>query len=124
MESKISDFFFKFCFTKQLRYATYDLEACCLYLGFIKHTYIFLVKLFAHRSQCSFFPFFFVLSWAQYRILNNGDNNNNNNNNSNNNNNDDDDDDDDNNNNNNGNKKFELVKQSVTSISILRNSVS
>ena len=49
MEGKISDFF-KFCFTKQLRYATYDLETYCSYLDSIKHTYISLVKLFARRS--------------------------------------------------------------------------
>ena len=49
MESKISDFF-QFCLTKQWRYATYDLETCCSYLGTIKHTYTFLVKLFTHPS--------------------------------------------------------------------------
>ena len=38
-------------FTKQLRYATYDLEICCLYLGCIKHTNISFVKLLANNNN-------------------------------------------------------------------------
>ena len=44
LESKISDLFFIFCLTKQLRYAADGLETCCSYLGSIKHTYISMVK--------------------------------------------------------------------------------
>ena len=59
METKITDFF-KFCFTKQLRYAIYDLETCCSYLGSIKHTYTWL----SYLSQLvHFFFFFFFLLW-------------------------------------------------------------
>ena len=90
--------FFKFCFTKQLRYAPYDLETRCSHLGSIKHTYISLVKLFPYRSQCNFFPVFILFSWAQHKILNNDNNNNSNNNNNNSNN-------SNNNSNNNNNNK-------------------
>ena len=42
-------FLLLFCLTKQLRYATYGLEACS-YLGVIKHTCISMFnKLFPHR---------------------------------------------------------------------------
>ena len=73
LESKISDLlFFLFCLTKQLRYATYGLENCCSCLGSIKHTYISMVKqTIPHRRWCNLFSFFFLLSGAQYRILNN-----------------------------------------------------
>ena len=62
METKITDFF-KFCFTKQLRYATYDLETCCSYLGSIKHTYTWLSYL-SQLVHFFFIFFFFALNFA------------------------------------------------------------
>ena len=76
METKITDFF-KFCFTKQLRYATYDLETCYSNLGSIKHTYTWLS--YFHISVSAFF---FLFSFCI--VGHNNNNNNNNNNNSNN----------------------------------------
>ena len=78
-------FLLLFCLTKQLRYATYDLETCSD-LGSIKHTYISMVRQTTSTSKVvQSFSFFFLLSGAQYRIINNNINNSNNNNNNNNN---------------------------------------
>ena len=47
---------FQFCLTKQWRYATYDLETCCSYLGTIKHILFWLSYL--HIPVSAVFSFF------------------------------------------------------------------
>ena len=52
--------------------ATYGLKTCCSNLGSIKHSYISMVKQTISKSLVVIpFPFFFLLSGAQYRIIDN-----------------------------------------------------